>query len=204
MAKVELRFSEEELHHLIRAWLAISLAFAIVFARDYPGFGALPTFGLSSLTVGLSFIIHELAHKFVAQKYGCWAEFRSFDLGLVLAVIMAFVGGFVFAAPGAVMISGMVDEEENGKIAAVGPMTNLALALVFTGLAFVLRPVLLASGNSFAIWIMLFLLLGRSINSWLALFNLLPFGIMDGFKIQRWNPRVWLALIAVSVILVFA
>jgi len=34
---------------------------------------------ISLFTLGIGFLLHELAHKFVAQRYGCFAEFRSFD-----------------------------------------------------------------------------------------------------------------------------
>jgi Zn-dependent protease len=32
---------------------------------------------------------------------------------------------------------------------------------------------------------------GFSLNLWLAAFNLLPFGPMDGAKVFKWNPLVW-------------
>jgi len=38
--------------------------------------------------------------------------------------------------------------------------------------------------------------LGAYINTWLALFNLIPFGPLDGAKIFRWNKGLWLVAIA--------
>jgi Zn-dependent protease len=97
---------------LAKAWIVISLAFAIAMS----GFSVskiIIVFFVSALTVGVAFLLHELAHKLVAQHYGCYAEFRSFDNMLILAIVMSFFG-FVFAAPGAVMISGPVGIRKNG------------------------------------------------------------------------------------------
>ncbi|MFO7773178.1 MAG: DUF951 family protein [Dehalococcoidia bacterium] len=38
--------------------------------------------------------------------------------------------------------------------------------------------------------------LGAYVNTWLALFNLIPFGPLDGAKIFRWNKGIWLAAAA--------
>lgn len=184
-----MNFSSEELTQLLKAWFAISLAFTIAQV----GLGG-PTFFyfflISGLTVGIAFLLHELAHKFVAQFYGCFAEFRAFDLGLLLAVLMS-ITGFIFAAPGAVVISGLVGVEENGKIAAAGPLTNIVLALAFWFLA------------SFGFYPSI-LMYGFQINAWLAFFNLLPFWQLDGLKVMNWNTAVWAGLIGVSGLLTFA
>ncbi|MBU0708838.1 hypothetical protein KJ596_03775 [Patescibacteria group bacterium] len=199
-----MQFSEEEIQQLIRAWISISLAFAIIFARRFVGLGILSTFALSCFTVGISFVLHELAHKYLAQRNGCWAEFRAFDAGLVLAVVMAWIGGFVFAAPGVVAISGSTTDEESGKIAAGGPLTNIILAVMFIVAGRVFRPILLASYyQGLSVWLFLFFAYGQSVNSWLAFFNLLPFGIMDGSKIKNWNSTVWGMLTLTALILVF-
>jgi len=120
--------SDTEIRDLIKAWIAISFAFAIVL-RGGIGLSFYQVFIVSAITVGTGFLLHELGHKIVAQRYGCFAEFRSFDQMLVLAVIMSFFG-FVFAAPGAVMISGPVGVRRNGKISAAGPIVNLAFSLL--------------------------------------------------------------------------
>jgi Zn-dependent protease len=40
------------------------------------------------------------------------------------------------------------------------------------------------------------------INAWLALFNLLPIPPLDGSKMIRTNPALWLPVIAVAALLV--
>ena len=171
---------------ILKAWFAISLAFAILLRNELPFVYSLL---IAALTVGVGFLLHELAHKLTAQHYGCYAEFRSFDTMLFLAVIMSFFG-FIFAAPGAVFISGPVGRTRNGKISAAGPATNLALAMLFLILSLLTtnKILLLMFGYGFMI------------NTWLALFNMLPFGNFDGVKILRWSKPVYFSMAAVAVV----
>ena len=49
---------------------------------------------------------------------------------------------------------------------------------------------------------MLLGLLGFTVNSFLALFNLIPFSVLDGAKVFRWNPLIWVSMVAVAFIMV--
>src|SRR2546427_11237006 len=89
----------------------------------------LEVFLLTLIVIGTGFIGHELAHKFVAQRFGCWAEFKLWTVGAVMAVLFAFVppGNLVFAAPGAVYIASRssyfgegIDRKADGVIFPVG------------------------------------------------------------------------------------
>ena len=179
--------SEAEIRDLAKAWIAISLAFAIAISGSIFSSKFYSAFIISSLTVGVGFIFHEMGHKIMAQRYGCFAEFRSFDNMLIMAVIMSFFG-FIFAAPGAVMISGPVGTRRNGKISALGPATNFALALIFLSMVY-LAP--FASLKSISYY-------GFYINSWLGLFNMIPFWMFDGIKIWRWSKVVYLIMLAIG------
>ena len=195
-----IKFSEEELIHLLHAWAAITFAFAVVLGGGLGGLGSgFPqNLIIAGIAVGTAFLLHELAHKALAQRYGCWAEFRKFDLGLILAVLMSFFG-FILAAPGAVMIGGFVSKEQNGKISAIGPLTNIALAILFIVIGIILPliigtiPVLLSKIISY----------GFFINAWLALFNMIPFPPLDGSKVMAWSVPVWATIIAVAGFMVF-
>ena len=44
---------------------------------------------------------------------------------------------------------------------------------------------------------------GLLINSWLALFNMIPFWNFDGKKIFIWNKTIWLSVVAVSILFVY-
>ena len=136
--------------------------------------------------------MHELAHKLVAQSYGCWAEFRMDVTMLILMIIIAFFG-VVFAAPGAVMIYGFITREQNGKISLAGPLMNLALVVVFF-------PLTLFNGTIGVVG-----RVGVWINSWIALFNLIPFGPLDGRKILAWDASVYsITLVAALGAFVFS
>lgn len=187
-----MKFSNTELKHLFRAWLVISLAFAIL----YSGFSLTAQFLLgvlmAAVTVGLGFLLHEMAHKYLAQRYGCIAEFRAFDTMLMLALVMSFFG-FILAAPGAVFIHGNVNNARNGRISAVGPLVNIALAFLF----FIFLLVAAAATTNQLVLSLAFY--GLSINGWLALFNMLPFWQMDGVKVLRWNKKIYALMMAAAV-----
>ncbi len=186
-----IRTSEKEIKDILKAWLAISAAFGIVLSSSFSGFYL--NFVIAALTVGIGFLLHELGHKFVAQKYGCFAEFRSFDSMLLLAIAMSFFG-FVLAAPGAVMISGRINKRKNGIISAAGPLVNIALALMFLALSFAGLPSLFKLVASY----------GFMINSWLALFNMLPFWLFDGSKVLGWSKTAYALIAASAFVLVFS
>lgn len=180
--------SRTELIDLIKAWIAISLAFAILLGGSIFSLNFITFYMISSLSVGLGFIAHELSHKIIAQKYGCHAEFRAWDKMLILAIIMAFLG-FIIAAPGAVMISGPVGRRRNGKISAAGAIANLVVATIF--LSLLLIPV---TGTLFLI-----ARYGFIINTWLALFNMIPFAMFDGRKVYKWNKTVYFVMVAIAI-----
>jgi len=184
----KIKTSKIELIDITKAWVAISLAFALAFSGFNLFNGKLfNVFSLSFLffflislfTAGIGFLLHELGHKFMAQRYGCVAEFRAFDQMLYLAVGLAAVVGFIFAAPGAVMIQGMITKKENGIISLAGPLTNYILAFIFLGLTFL-----------YPIWNFVWMI-GFQINMWLGIFNLIPFGNFDGRKIFNWSRNIW-------------
>src|SRR5215831_135491 len=125
-----------------------------------------------------AFLVHELAHKFLAQYYGSWAEFRAQLYGLVITAISALpIMPFKFIAPGAVMV-GLSDTNKFGRVALIGPLTNLVM-----GFSFLISTYIYPYHS--------YLYAGASFNAWIALFNLLPFGVLDGEKIFNWNKIAW-------------
>jgi Zn-dependent protease len=154
------------------------------------GFLSLRTFAIAATAAVTGFLAHELAHKFVAQRYHAWAEFRMSPVGLVVSVLTATFG-FLFAAPGATVVGGMTDLREWGRTSLAGPMTNLAFAFVFLAGALVAGLAQLSAG---AIGVLLWL---TFFNGWFATFNLLPFGPLDGAKVRRWNTSTWAVAIVV-------
>ncbi|MBS3134650.1 hypothetical protein J4214_05460 [Candidatus Woesearchaeota archaeon] len=187
------RFSKHEVIDLLKAWIVISLAFAIVLTPNKFSMDLLYNILLAAITVGVGFLLHELAHKKLAQKYGCLAEFIAFDSMLLFALLTSFLG-IVFAAPGAVFISGNVNIERNGRISAAGPITNLILAFIFLIMQF------FTVSGTFLEQIASY---GFIVNSWLALFNMIPFWNFDGKKVFYWNKTVYLTIVVIAVVFLF-
>ncbi|MBI2523433.1 hypothetical protein HYW19_03515 [Candidatus Woesearchaeota archaeon] len=183
--------SETEIRDLLKAWIAVSIAFGMVM-KGLAGLDFYRVFIVAAITVGTGFLLHELGHKLVAQRYGCFAEFRSFDQMLLLAIFMSFFG-FVFAAPGAVMIHGPVGTRRNGIISAAGPIVNITLALLFLLLLFL----------SYGGFISIIAFYGFYINSWLALFNMIPIWNLDGAKVLKWDKKVYGIIVAIALLLMF-
>jgi Zn-dependent protease len=191
------RISRREEFDLFIAWIAISLAFAIIFIRELGRADpviALIFLALSLFTVGIGFILHEMAHKFTAIKYGFWAEFRKDNIMLVVAVALAALVGVVFAAPGATVIYDTtgrgISREQNGKISAAGPIVNLLLCIPFAGLLIYTGGGQSLYGNIIPIG-----MIGLQVNAMIAAFNMLPVSVLDGKKVWAWNKGVFLVLI---------
>lgn len=191
-------FGKAEMKNILIAVSALTLAFTLVL---YTGLisnidglttveSLLYAVGVSFVAVLTGFMLHELAHKVVAQRSGAWAEFRAYPMGLLMAVLFAFMG-FLFAAPGAVYIQGMISRRQNGLISIAGPLTNLALGLSFMGLGLLLNAGLLA----------LALYLIGTVNLMLAAFNLLPIPPLDGYKVMKWNLPVYIVTFGASAAL---
>lgn len=184
--KIRLSTSKYEVKHLLIAWLILSFCFSIRYLFGYPKIFPL-MFTVSLIAVGSGFVFHELAHKFTALRFGCWAEFRMWGWGLTMALIFALISGgsIVFAAPGAVYITSRslldweIGRKENGIIAFSGPLANIVLVFFF----YLLQgfPGVIGLIGKF----------GFYVNLWLAAFNLIPFMGLDGSKVFLWNPIFW-------------
>jgi Zn-dependent protease len=192
------KFHEAELRDLALAWAALGLGFAFFILQTSPGsrllidpYGTLGSprfrniFLASLVTVGTGFLLHELAHKVVAVRFGQVAAFQADYTMLGLAVVSG-LAGFFWAAPGAVMHAGRITPRENGLIAVAGPITNLLLAAVF--LPFLWFGGIVGDAAQ----------LGVTANCFLAVFNMLPFGPLDGRKVRAWSNVVFVVVIAVS------
>ncbi len=144
-----------------------------------------------AIILTFSFLLHEIAHKLSAQRYGLWAEFRLTLIGALLTLLsMLPFPFFKIISPGAVMVAGAITKKKAGKTALAGPLTNITLSTIFTATAI---------GASSTIYMIAGI--GAWINAIIALFNLIPFGIMDGLKVFRWNKAVWALAFTASLVL---
>jgi Zn-dependent protease len=202
-----IEFTGRELLDLTIAWVALGVAFALFFAGGGNGLIRLLSSGagtfalavvVSLVTAGVAFLCHELGHKVVATRFGRIAHFRA-DYGMLFVAVLSALAGFLFAAPGAVYHSGRNSTaREHGLIALAGPAVNVVLAIIFV-------PAFLLGGGGL---VELVGARGVAINLFLAAFNLVPFGGLDGKTVKRWSTAVWVgtfvpsALLAVFVVFV--
>ena len=191
-------FSTMEAKHLIIALILITVAIMVLQRDQLMVIGPVTFIMAYFFTVGLGFLLHELGHKFVAQYYGFISEFRANFMYMFIAILIAFLG-FLFIAPGAVMILGRPSIKQNGIISVAGPLVNLFLAIIFIILGFLFNP-----GPGF---LSLVITLGIWVNSFLGIFNMLPVWVLDGKKVWAWNKKVyWLvmgSLIAIFLLSMF-
>ncbi len=208
-------FSEEEKKHLLYATAAFTLALGFMAAGGLSGLSIngpstwilqiLLSMPIMLIAVGPAFVLHEIGHKIIAKKNGCWAEFRADPKGLQFGVLISLFLGVLFMAPGAVMVAGLVTRRQNGHIAIAGPLVNLGLFVIGIPLGAFLFMLTNAQDYSTIGYLQDGSLVWQSMvydivlywigaNLILGLFNMIPLGPLDGVKVKDWNNGVWWAL----------
>ncbi len=174
----------------------------IAVALIFTGFKDMIIYGIGVLMINLTitlpaFAIHELAHRFIARRYGCKARYFIDPFGLTVSLFTFFLP-FRLIALGYVGVScphawyyGASLRFIEGRIAVAGPLSNIILSITFYAL-YNFMP------GDFSAFILYRL---YKLNAWLALFNLLPFPPLDGYKVFRYSPLLSLMLIAASLVL---
>ncbi len=185
-------FSPTELRHIA---LSVLLVMGVGLSFSWEPYllfqGQLPDLEISlilAIVFTSVFIIHEIAHKLVAQHYGLWAEFRLTTWGAVLT-LASIIFPIKIISPGAMMIAGPMNRRTVGRTAFAGPFTNILFSAVFLLVLFSVSQQSLLAYIAF---------IEVAINAWIAILNLIPFGILDGRKIFGWNKAVWALAFATS------
>jgi len=185
-------FSPTEIKHLVTSAvlvMGVGLSYMLMsLGTDVIELSPIVWAAAALVFVGL-FLLHEIAHKLVAQRYGMWAEFRLTLVG-ALITLLSIVAPFKIVSPGAVMIAGYAEKEKVGKTAIAGPTVNIVLAAV--SLVLTLAP--LGDFGLVAAY-------SAVLNAFVAVFNLIPIGMLDGLKVFNWNKSVWVAVFIGSLAL---
>ncbi|QKQ99755.1 peptidase M50 [Metallosphaera tengchongensis] len=152
---------------------------------------------IAVLAATIAIVPHELAHRQTARQYGCYSRFTLNFTGFLFTTIINLLPffGLVFFS-GYTLISCRffsADKRIDGITAAAGPITNLVISALFLALA--------AFTPNFLLSFIFQTIAG--FNAVVGFFNLLPFWILDGLKVFRWNVVVWVILIAMSLVMMF-
>ena len=193
-------FSDLELKHLAIAFILTSLTLYFIripslLTGGGSGFFTTlfslilrPDFLMFIIAFGFAFILHEFGHKLVAQHYRFISEFRADIQTMLFILLIALFSPFILIAPGAVMVLGRPSIRQNGIISVAGPMVNVVLGLISLIALFLLSPVgLFATFLIYSLWI----------NSFLGVFNMLPFWVLDGKKVLKWSKPVYFGVMGI-------
>jgi Zn-dependent protease len=187
---------KKEIKDILISWITISFAFAWIGLQIFSPKGLIEfaiNFLIISIAVGSGFILHELAHKYVAINFGAKAKYIAWKEGLLLAVALAIItnGTFVFAAPGAVYVYGKkILTKENGIISIAGPVTNILVSLAASITGILLSP------TGLILTIIKYTII---VNFFLAAFNLIPIGPLDGKKVFLWSKTAWAITMLIAI-----
>jgi len=138
----------------------------------------------------LAVLIHVLAQKLVAIHRGYTVQYKLWEIGLVAAILVVFLsnGMWYVAIPGTITVAlikrfrlgkrwqGALKKDE-AHIAFAGPFANIFLAIIFQGI--------LNAG-----FVNLLIEKVVLVNTWMAVFSILPIPFLDGFKIF-YHSRTW-------------
>ncbi len=172
----------------------LMIAFVFGFQPILTGSRTINYVILLVLVISPAFILHEMGHKYAAIYYKKYARFTLIRQMFFITFLVGLIG-FGIVAPGATMIIGNSTKRESGIFAAAGPAVNFVLA-VLSYMTILLTPDAFLSffqmGLHEILWLSIF------INSLLGLFNLIPFGMLDGKKITAWSNEVWILLVILN------
>ncbi|HUY70072.1 MAG TPA: site-2 protease family protein [Candidatus Baltobacteraceae bacterium] len=195
----------EEIKNILIADAVLIVAFSSTIAGGLFSLGSRSNFfgtfvsflPIAAMAVTLSFVLHELMHKFVAQHYGAAAAFKTSLNGLVITLLTGAFG-FLVGIPGATWIfTNSFTKRQNGIVSLAGPLTNFAVFGVFAALLFFINP----PPQSYLHTALQFTLF---ISILLAFFNMLPIFPLDGSKVLAWSKPIYLVTMAVIFILIMA
>ena len=205
--------SNQELKNILLADAVLIIAFSMVIAGGI--FTLISSAGsfisvfilylpICAVGVSLSFILHELMHKFVAQHYGAVAGFVTIYNGLLITLVTGAFG-FLLGIPGVTMIyASSFSKKENGIVSLAGPLTNFAVFGVFCVIFYALNPHSLLIASQIlrpSTYLNAMLSFTVFISLWLAFFNMLPISPLDGSKVLAWSKPVYLAMLAAVIVL---
>ena len=94
----------KEFRDIVISALVLGLAFGIALSGGFRAFQQpsilVLVIGMALVAVSVGFVFHEMGHRLIARRFGYFAEYSMWPMGLMIASGFSLFG-FVFAAPGA-------------------------------------------------------------------------------------------------------
>ncbi len=203
------RFSRQERRDLLIASILIALVGlamvggigrGIIFGIiDLPFWLLSPNWWFIPAMLGVfwsSFMLHEMAHKFVSQRYGMTSEFRMTPQGYYLSAV-AIIFGIPIFGTGTMMTSDVRSMDDFAKSSLAGPLSNLIIG----GSLLAVAEVIVATGGVVFGPLGFVLYYGTLLNALLGLFNMIPLRGFDGGTVIRWDRTVWIVVTASLLVL---
>ncbi len=132
------------------------------------------------IVAGMTSVIHELTHRYVAYHYKARTEFKFWDVGTLTLIITSLIGQ-PFASPARTIIDnpGSLNKNVRGFIFLSGPIVSILLSIAFL-LLITLNGVFDSIGiTGFKLCIMT------------CVFQMIPIRPLEGRTIFEWNKLVW-------------
>jgi len=176
------------MHFLIASTIIFIIGLVSFF--DVISYGLIWAWFMLSALYVTAFLFHEFGHRQVALHFGLQTKFRLLTYGMLMTLIS--LGRM--ALPGAVVVLGLDKiSRKTGLCKAAGPLVNLIYGSILLLISYIIPPVLYPLNY--------FIGYGAQFNFMLGLFNMIPFGILDGQNIWKWNKKVYITLIVPLTVL---
>ncbi len=195
-----IKFTKEEIRNLLISIIVISTLFTINMTQKI-GWTNTEIINILIITLilfSISFIAKIYSQKYLARKYHYHIEYKIWGYGIIFAIVTMLLNIFIIT-PGYFkygLYDRIATEEEKAKIAIIGPAANMILAVIFLIALIILKSTLTTSAI-----IKLAMLIGFYINTYMAVFNLIPFMALDGIKIVEYDLKMWIVPMIISVVL---
>lgn len=206
-------FFRREIEDLVVADAVLTFAFTFFIIGGASAFSQSITvffyfLPICFIAVSLTFVLHELMHKFVAQRFGAVAAFKTSTNGLLITILSSMIG-ILFAIPGATVIyTNRFTKEQEGYVSLAGPLTNFAIFIIFfvIGNLFfraTLHNVVSTLSSDYVqnSYVQNIINMVVFLSIWLAFFNMLPIYPLDGSKVLRWNKGIYILTVLIIFVL---
>ncbi|AWX32132.1 hypothetical protein [Methanosphaera sp. BMS] len=195
-----IKFTKDEIRNILISIIVISILFTINTTQKI-GWTNKEIINILIITLilfSISLIAKIYSQKYLARKYHYHIEYKIWGYGIIFAVVTMLLNIFIIT-PGYFkygLYDRIATDEEKAKIAVTGSAINIILAVIFLMALIILKYSIMTASI-----IKLAMLIGFYINTYMAVFNLIPFMTLDGMKIVEYDMKMWIAPMTISAIL---